>query len=67
MSLLNPANPIKICSRCGRRFLASPDPIGGMEFDDDMLALKRHAHVVLQDKQQVSLPVASRQRLDELV
>lgn len=47
MSLLNPADPIEIFTRCGERFLSSPDPVNGMEFDDAVVALKRHAHVVL--------------------
>ena len=51
MSLLNQANPIEIFSRCGERFLASPSPISGMEFDDAVVALKRHANVALGDEQ----------------
>jgi hypothetical protein len=49
VSLINQLDCIEIFLQSGERFLASPDPINGMEFDDAVVALKRHAHVVMKD------------------
>ncbi len=51
MSLLKPADPVEIFTRCGSRFLESPDPVNGIEFDDAVVALKRHAYVVLDNSE----------------
>lgn len=51
MSLLNPGNPAELFIQCGRRFLASPGPVTGIEFDDAVIALKRHAHLQLHDEE----------------
>jgi len=50
VSLLNPANPIDIFIECGQRFIATPNPVSGIEFDDAVVALKRHARVQLGDE-----------------
>lgn len=47
MSLLNQTNPIDTFVLCGRQFLAEPEILHGLAFDDAVIALKRHAHVQL--------------------
>ena len=49
MSLLNPQNPIDIFIQSGRSYLQSPNAITGIEFDDAVVALKRHSLVQLDD------------------
>lgn len=49
MSLLNPQNPITIFLQTGRSFLQTPGPGTGIEFDDAIIALKRHSLVQLKD------------------
>lgn len=49
MSLLNPQNPIDIFIRSGKNFLQSPSAGAGIEFDDAVIALKRHSLVQLND------------------
>lgn len=49
MSLLNPQNLIDIFIQTGRDFLQAPGPGTGIEFDDAVIALKRHSLVHLND------------------
>jgi hypothetical protein len=47
MSLLNQTNPVDTFIQCGRQFLAAPNILNGLELDDAVVALKRHARVQL--------------------
>lgn len=47
MSLLNQTNPIDTFLQCGQQFLAAPNLLNGLELDDAVIALKRHAHLQL--------------------
>jgi hypothetical protein len=47
MSLLNQTNPIDSFMQCSRQFLASPNLLNGLALDDAVIALKRHAHLQL--------------------
>ena len=51
MSLLNPQNHIDIFIQSGKAFLQSPNAGTGIEFDDAVVALKRHSLVHLNDQE----------------
>ena len=50
MSLLNQKNPFDTFTQCANNFLKAPGPGAGIELDDAVVALKRHARVVLNDE-----------------
>lgn len=66
MSLLNQKNPFDTFMQCANRFLESADITVGIELDDAVVALKRHARVVLNDEplavqlEQLARPVRER-------
>lgn len=50
MSLLNPTDPVETFIAFGRRFIAEPNPLTGIDFDDATVALKRHLRSHLKDE-----------------
>lgn len=50
MSLLKQKNPFVTFTDCASRFLAAPEITTGIDLDDAVVALKRHARVVLNDE-----------------
>lgn len=50
MSLLNQPSPIETFVQRGKAFIDSPNPATGIEFDDALVALKRHARVQLKNE-----------------
>ncbi len=66
MSLLNQKNPFDTFSQCATRFIQSQEITAGIELDDAVVALKRHARVVLNDEglatqlEQLARPIRER-------
>ena len=66
MSLLNQKNPFDTFTQCATRFIQSPEISAGIELDDAVVALKRHARVVLNDEglamqlEQLARPIRDR-------
>lgn len=50
MSLLNQPSPIETFVQCGKAFIDAPNPGTGIEFDDAVIALKRHALIQLKNE-----------------
>lgn len=50
MSLLKQKNPFDTFMQCAHRFLEAPEITTGIDLDDAVVALKRHARVVLNDE-----------------
>ena len=50
MSLLNQPSPIDTFTQCTEAFIDNPNPGTGIELDDAVVALKRHARVQLKDE-----------------
>ena len=66
MSLLKQKNPFETFTECARRFLEAPEITAGIDLDDAVVALKRHARVVLNDEplamqlEQLARPIRDR-------
>ncbi len=66
MSLLKQKNPFETFTECASRFIEAPEITTGIDLDDAVVALKRHARLALNDEslamqlEQLARPIRDR-------